>query len=191
MTTAKPISFAEPERLSEIFDSENREEWQNTSHILRTLNLRKETVIADVGAGTGYFTQLFSRQVTNGKVYAIDNEPNMVAYMNRRFEGSPTDRIEVLQSTSTDPCLPAGVDVVFLANVYRFIRARDEFLARLYEQTNSDTTIVFVDFRGANARVSPQTARKEVEKAGFEVKAMDSEGCPDHYIMTFSKPAAM
>ena len=191
MTTPKQISFAEPERLSEIFDSDNREEWQNTSHILRALDLKDDAIIADVGAGTGYFTEQFAKQLPNGKVYAIDNEANMVAYMNRRFGNTEFTNIHIHQSTSIDPCLPKGVDVVFLANVYRFIRERDTFLANLYEQTTANTSIVFVDFRGEHARVSPQTASEEVIKAGFEINTMDTEGCPDHYIMTFSKPAAV
>ncbi|AMO54943.1 methyltransferase type 11 [Endozoicomonas montiporae] len=180
MTQPKPISFAEPERLSEIFDSDNREEWQNTSHILKTLGLQEPMIIADVGAGTGYFTRLFAERVN--KVYAIDNEPGMVAYMEKRFNNSSFSNIEIRQSSATNPCLPQQVDIVFLANVYRFIKERDTFLSTLYEQTTVDTTIVFVDFRGAHARVSPETATKEVKQAGFEIQAMDSEGCPDHYI---------
>ena len=182
----KKISFAEPERLSEIFDSENREEWQNTSFILETLGLKPNAVIADVGAGTGYFSNLFALQVTEGKVYAMDAELNMVGYMEDRFANGFTN-ITVLKSELDDPCIPEDTDVVFLANVYRFIQQRDEFLSRMLQQVDQKTEIVFVDFKGANARVSPQQAAQEVESAGFRVTSMDLENCPDHYVMKFCK----
>lgn len=74
----KSVSFADPEKCSEIFDSENRVEWQNTPHVLNSLVLSEDTSIADVGAGTGYFASQFSRLVPRGKVYALDTEANMV-----------------------------------------------------------------------------------------------------------------
>ncbi|WP_192457460.1 class I SAM-dependent methyltransferase [Musicola keenii] len=187
MISTAPISFSEAERLSQIFDADNREEWQKTSHILRVLNLRPDSVIADVGAGTGYFSSLFAEQLTAGTVYALDTEPNMVSYMERRFAMEARANIRVGLSLHTDPCLPAGLDVVFMANVYRFIREREAFLAQLYRQIDAATRVVFVDFKGSQSRVGPQQAQAEVVAAGFVVDEMDLEGCPDHYILQFRK----
>lgn len=177
------ISFAEPERLTLIFDAENREEWQHTSHILDCLALNKSLTIADIGAGTGYFSNLFVEQAN--KVFAIDCEPNMVNYLQNRFVDSAINNIEVIQSSFTDPCVPAGVDVVFVANTYRFIHDRPTFLSNLASQVSAQTKLFFVDFKGENARVSPQMARQEVEDAGFTIVKMDMTGCPDHYVMQF------
>jgi ubiquinone/menaquinone biosynthesis C-methylase UbiE len=179
------ISFAEPERLKEIFDAEHREEWQKTSHIMRTLALRDDEIIADIGAGTGYFSNIFSRTITSGKVYAVDCEPNMVTYMQNRFSESGFAHLTVVQSELTDPCIPEGVETVFLANTYRFIQNRDAYLQKMREQTRPGTRFVFVDFKGSHARVSPQMAIDEVQQAGFEVQSFDTDGCPDHYILTF------
>ena len=144
-------------------------------------------VIADVGAGTGYFSSQFSDLVGSGKVYALDTESNMVSYMDNRFAEEQKDNIQTGLSQHTDPCLPEGLDVVFLANVYRFIRERDVFLANMFKQVDENTQLVFVDFRGSNARVTPQQAVNEVTEAGFEVQDMDITGCPDHYILRFRK----
>ncbi|MEC5317743.1 class I SAM-dependent methyltransferase [Brenneria populi subsp. brevivirga] len=186
MIKPEPIAFSEAERLSRIFDAENREEWQRTSHILRVLDLRPQTAIADVGAGTGYFSRLFADRAPEGRVYALDAEPNMVAFMQRRFANEARANIEVRQSRHDDPCLPPGLDVVFLANVYRFIRERRPFLARLRQQVDADTRLMFVDLKHAQAQVSPQQAAAEVEAAGFRVASLDLTGCPDHYILQFA-----
>ncbi|MFK0570914.1 class I SAM-dependent methyltransferase [Endozoicomonas sp.] len=190
MIQPKPISFSEAERLSVIFDSENREEWQGTSHILNTLNLRPDMVVADVGAGTGYFTHLFSELLPEGMVYALDPEPNMISYMEKRFADGGQTNIQPRVSEHLDPRLPAGLDVVFLANVYRFIKQREMFLANLYKQVSHGTLIMFVDFRGSHARVSPHQAMNEVTQSGFVIEDMDINGCPDHYILRFRKPLA-
>lgn len=180
------ISFSEPERLKEIFDGENREEWQKTSHILSSLSLKDEDVIADVGAGTGYFSNLFSPLVNSGKVYAIDCEPNMVSYMKNRFAEPQFSNVSVRQSLRDDPLIPNDVDVVFLANAYRFMTERVEFLRKAREQAGKGTRFVIVDYKGANARVSPQQAIIEAEDAGFNILHFDDTGCPDHYILTFT-----
>ncbi|MFC3024870.1 class I SAM-dependent methyltransferase [Vibrio zhugei] len=179
------ISFSEPERLKEVFDSENREEWQRTSHITRCLDLKDNETIADVGAGTGYFSSIFSQIVKNGQVYSIDSEPNMVAYMQNRFSDEVFDNIQVVLSQPDNPCIPLGVDIVFMANTYRFIPERVAFLQKMRSQTVLNTKFVIVDFKGSNARVSPQLAIEEVGEAGFEVMDFDADGCPDHYILTF------
>ena len=181
------ISFSDPERLKEIFDGENREEWQKTSYIMKHLQLNSNTVIADVGAGTGYFSDLFSQTLSDGKVYAIDCEPNMVTYLKSRFSNSRLNNVDIIQSKSEDPCIPRDVDMVFIANTYRFINDRSAFLGNLFQQVESNTRLVFVDFKGSHARVSPDMAINEVQQAGFEIINLDITGCPDHYILTFRK----
>ena len=180
------ISFSEPERLKEIFDGENREEWQKPSHILQTLALKPSDMIADVGAGTGYFSNLFSSQVGSGKVFAIDCEANMVSYMRERFSEPKYANVEVHQSYKDDPCIPSEANIVFLANTYRFITGRVDFLAKAKQQVVKGTRFVIVDFKGSNARVSPQQVIVEVEQAGFRTVDFDDTGCPDHYILTFT-----
>jgi len=187
MIQVAPISFAEAERLSLVFDADDREQWQKTSLILEALDLQPGMVIADVGAGTGYFSSLFSDRLPEGQVHALDTEPNMLSHMANRFAQEGRCNIILSQSRHDDPCLPPGLDLVFLANVYRFIQARETFLANLYQQIEDSTRVVFVDFKGEQARVSPQQAVNEVTAAGFVVERMDIHACPDHYILQFRK----
>jgi len=181
------ISFANPEKLTEIFDGENREEWQKTSYIINKLELTPNTVIADVGAGTGYFSNIFSQHLGNGKIYSIDCEPNMVSYLKNRFSDDSFSHVNIIHSLFADPCIPSDVDMVFVANTYRFITDRCTFLNNLFQQVKTQTRLVLVDFKGSHARVSPNKALEEVQQAGFEILNFDLTGCPDHYILTCQK----
>lgn len=183
------VSFAEPTRLSFIFDAEDREQWQKSSAILQRMALQPEMVVADIGAGTGYFSRLFALTLSGGRVHAIDCEPNMVAHMQQRFAREGLANVSVHLSRVCDPCLPEIPDWVFLANVYRFIQEREVFLRRLLAQMGQQTRGLLVDFKGAQAAVSPTQARAEVQQAGFVVDELDLQTCPDHYLLHFHKPA--
>ena len=183
------VSFAEPARLSFIFDAEDREQWQKSWAILQRMALQPEMVVADIGAGTGYFSQLFALTLSGGRVHAIDCEPNMVAHMQQRFAREGLANVSVHLSRVCDPCLPEIPDWVFLANVYRFIQEREVFLRRLLAQMGQQTRGLLVDFKGAQAAVSPTQARAEVQQAGFVVDELDLQTCPDHYLLHFHKPA--
>jgi len=179
------ISFSEPERLKEIFDSEHREEWQKTSHIIQSIGIKKDTIIADVGAGTGYFSNIFYQYIKTGKIYSIDSEPNMVTYMKDRFSSDQFERLNVIQSTPDNPCIPSDVDIVFIANAYRFIEDRENFLHKMKSQINAKTICVIVDLKGERARVTSDMTIDEISKAGFKIENVDFQGCPDHFILTF------
>ena len=183
------VSFAEPARLSFIFDAEDREQWQKSSAILQRMALQPEMVVADIGAGTGYFSRLFALTLSCGRVHAIDCEPNMVAHMQQRFAREGLANVSVHLSLVCDPCLPEIPDWVFLANVYRFIQEREVFLRRLLAQMGQQTRGLWVDCKGAQAAVSPTQARAEVQQAGFVVDELDLQTCPDHYLLHFHKPA--
>ncbi len=177
------VSFAEPEKLALIFDGDNRQEWQRTDYIMQHLAIAPDEVIADVGAGTGYFSAQFIRHSKAGKVYAIDLEPNMQAYLAKRFTGEP--RVQVRGCAADNPQLPEDVDSVFIANSYRFMAQRPRFLAHLAAQLAPSARVVIVDYKGSNARVSPEMAIAEVIAAGFEIYHFDRDGCPDHYLLSF------
>lgn len=177
------VSFAEPEKLTLIFDSDQRQSWQNTSHIIDYLSIKSGEVIADLGAGTGYFCHQFLNHTPAAKIYALDVEPNMCSYLQQRFADEP--KVICAASEPQDPQLPGDVDLVFMANTYRFITERQTFLTRLGEQLPIHARVVIVDFKGAQGRVPPEEVLKEVINAGFEIYHYERDTCPDHYLLSF------
>lgn len=182
------VSFAEPERLSVIFDSPQREEWQKSRQIIARLGLTPTMRIADVGAGTGYFSRQFAALLPKGRVYAIDSEPNMVAHMRRRFADEQIGNIEVRLSEPDHPALPADLDWVFLANVYRFIPQRQAFLAQIFAGMPSGARLMLVDLATIHAHPSPDQVIDELKAAGFELRELDMHTCPTHYLLQARKP---
>lgn len=186
MTQMTFTPFAQAEKLSQIFDSETREQWQGTAHILAKLALTPNQRIADIGAGTGYFSALFANALPQGHVYALDTEPNMVAFMRERFTKARYSNVTVAQSGPINPCLPEHLDVIFMANVYRFIQDRGAFLHALHQQSEPHARIVFIDLKQSQ-RLCAQDVEQEVMAAGFLIEELDMTGCPDHYILSFRK----
>ena len=83
----------------EWLERKEREMEENTTQLLKNLALQPGTVIADIGAGSGYHSTLLSKMVGNGKVYAVDVEPEMIAYMKDRIKLEGYKNIIPLLST--------------------------------------------------------------------------------------------
>src|SRR5262244_4013031 len=98
-----------PERIEE----------EKPDQVVEEMKLKSTDVVADVGAGTGYFTFRFAPRVKEGKVYAVDLQPEMLDIIERRKKELKAENVIALRSTETDVKLPAdSIDVVFFADVY-------------------------------------------------------------------------
>jgi len=102
------------------FESADRESYQMTPEIMEVLALRPGMAVADVGAGTGYFTRELARLVApGGKVYAVDVVQEFLAELDRRAADAGIDNIETILGKVDDPMLPpASVDLVFAGDAY-------------------------------------------------------------------------
>ena len=111
------------------------EQPEKVEAILDVLNLQAGSVIADVGAGSGFFTWLFSREVgKQGKVFAVDIDPGAIEYLRRRRESSPPpfDNITIIQSRLDDVLLPPhSLDWAFLCEAHFYVHPSHESMACL------------------------------------------------------------
>src|SRR2546423_12131521 len=97
-----------------------REKEERSSLLLKSLRLKPGEVLADVGAGSGYFTfPLAERVGPDGKVYAVDIQPEMLALIRQRMKARKVTNVVPVKGTETDPKLPdAAVDLILLVDVY-------------------------------------------------------------------------
>lgn len=77
-------AFSDAERWARIFEDPARDAWQKPDEVVQALRLAPDAVVADIGAGTGYFAARLARAVPNGRVFAVDIEPDMVRYLTER-----------------------------------------------------------------------------------------------------------
>ena len=129
--------------------------------------------IADIGAGSGYHSTLLSKMVGNGKVYAVDVEREMIAYLNERIKREGKKNIIPVLGTEKKVSLPANsMDMMLLVDVYHEFSYPYEMALSMLEALKPGGKLVLVEFRAEDPNVpikaihkmSQQQAVKEFKK---------------------------
>lgn len=170
-----------------VFEDPKRDAWQQPDAVVAALPIRsKNGVIADIGAGSGYFTRRLAMRVPEGRVFAVDVDTEFEDYLLSNREAWGTPNIETHLAHYDDPMLPkASLDLVFTANTYAFIRDRVDYFSKVRAALKPDGRLAVIEFRpDANApsdiapapqhRVSVETAKAELAEAGFEVESEET-----------------
>lgn len=153
-----------------------RDEWQQPEAVLRTLALPETAVVADIGAGGGYFTERFSRALPQGRVFATDVQEGMIERLEARVRERSLTNVEVVRAPFDDPGLPARCcDLVFFSSVYKEIDGREAYLRRVRSLLRPGGRVAVLEFRpGAPGggppeamRLAPETIVAELAAAGF------------------------
>ena len=124
-------SFHNAQHWAQVFDDPARDAWQKPHEVIQALALPADARVADLGAGTGYFSARLARMVPGGVVYAADLEPDMVRYLGDRAKREDLKNLVPVQSAADDARLPEKVDLVLLVDVYHHIDHRREYFRRL------------------------------------------------------------
>jgi predicted methyltransferase len=184
-------AFHGAEHWAKVFDDPARDAWQKPHEVIQALQLKPDAVVADIGAGTGYFSMRLAHNVPRGKVYAVDAEPDMVAHLKRRAEEAKLANVQAVQATAESPQLPEKVDVVLLVDVYHHIDNRARYFSRLRESLKPGGRLAIVDFRmdapmGPEkiGRVSPDVVKRELKAAGYTLAA-EHDFLPNQYYLVF------
>jgi FkbM family methyltransferase len=176
-------------------ERDERDIEENTSLLLKNLAVEPGMVIADVGAGSGYHSALLSKMVGNGKVFAVDVEPEMIAYLNKRIKQEKLSRIVAVLSTEQKLSITENtVDMVLLVDVYHEFSYPYEMALSMLSALKPGGKLVLVEFRSEDPKVPIKTihkmslvqAIKEFKAAGFKfVKNIDN--LPWQHCMVFIK----
>jgi SAM-dependent methyltransferase len=190
--------FEDPERWARIFDDPKRDSWQKPEEVVEFLGVKEGAVVADLGAGTGYFTVRLARAVgSTGKVYAVDIEPSLVRYLAERARKENLPQVVPVLAEPDDPKLPdRSVGLVLVCDTWHHIGDRVRYLGRLRRALAPGGKVAIVDFREGELPVGPppkeKLTRKEIlaefAEAGWTL-AGEYGGLPYQYVLVFAPPA--
>lgn len=178
--------------VSEHEDRE-RNKWQKPGLVIDKLGKTQNKVIADIGAGTGYFT--FPLAEVSEKVIAIDIESAFLDYiedLKLDYPRQVSESIETRLTVENDPMLKKNeVDAVLMVNVYPYLNNRIEYLEKVKEGLKENGIILIVDFKKGGIPIGPEeelkisadTVAAELRKAGFEVEEKDEKSLDYQYII--------
>jgi len=162
----------------------SRDEWQKPDLVVDSLGLKLGDEVADLGAGSGYFTIRLAREVgATGKVYAVDLDPKLLEFIERRAKEEQLDNIQTILADPNDPKLGSNsVDLIFICDVLHHINDRARYYPLLSRALRPSGRLVNIDFHKRKLPVGPPEEMKidrkemikEVEPAGFNlVKEFD------------------
>jgi cyclopropane fatty-acyl-phospholipid synthase-like methyltransferase len=144
----------------------DREQWQKVPEIFAAMRLSAGSRVADLGAGSGFFTVRLARAVgTGGRVFAVDINPNIVRDLRERAAREGLAQVEVIAGTDADPRLPAPLDAVLIVNAYHEMDDHQAILDRIRQALTLEGRLVIVE---PIARAREKTARAE-QRANHEI----------------------
>lgn len=186
------------EHMVADFESQDRVIWQKPDMVIALLGDLTGKTVADIGAGTGYFS--FRLIPKAGKVIAVDIDPRFIAFMDSvrvQLNEAMRDRFETRLAQPNDPMLaPGEVDAVVVVNTYGYIEDKLDYMSKLYQSLSPGGLILIIDFKKIPLPFGPEDAYKvsarqvgdDLESVGFQVARLDNESLDYQYIMLAKKP---
>ena len=184
----------DPKAYIAMLDDPKRDAYQKPHEVITALKLKKGEVIADIGAGSGYFTLRLAHHLGKaGRVYAVDVNPDMIVHVNRRIRDLKLKNVVALLAAPDDPLLAdASIDRFFICDTWHHIENHDRYLALLKKMLKPGGQVVMIDFKKAQTPVGPplemridrDDLEKEMEKNGFRLAA-EHTFLPYQYFLIF------
>src|SRR5580692_6603989 len=158
-----------------IFDSPGRDERLQINRVMGILEIAPGKTVADIGAGSGWFTVRAARRVTaSGTVYAVDINPEATRYIDKRAQKEGLHNVKTILSKSDDPQLPANqIDSVLLLKTYHEVDKPVVLLQNLRASLRPGAKVGIIDRNGngENHGVAPDIVIKEASEAGYVLRS--------------------
>lgn len=184
-----------PEDLSEL-EQPDRDEWQRPDKIMDVLGIGEASVVADLGAGSGWFTiKLAGRVGPNGMVYAEDIQRPMIQAIKIRVDRLGLKNVTTVLGEDTDPLIPVPVDAVLICDAYHEMEQPVSLLRNMAAKLKPAGLIGIVDFTKDGGgpgpemddRVDPEAVIRDAQKAGLVLRSRETF-LKYQYMLVFEKP---
>ena len=185
---------SDPKSYIGALEDPKRDAYQKPQEVMTALGLKPGEIIADIGAGSGYFTFRLAHHVGDkGKVYAVDVSPDMILYINRRIRDLKLNNVVSILADPDDPLLPdRSVNRFFFSESWHHIENQKKYLSLMKRMLKPGGEIVMIDFHKRDLPVGPplqmKIARedliKQMESNGFRL-AKEHNFLPYQYFLAF------
>lgn len=164
--------------------------------VVDALNLAPTDIVADIGAGTGYFSFRISPRVPQGQVFAVDVQPQMLDILSFLKQENQAENLEPILGSETDPHLPEKVDLALMVDAYHEFAYPQEMMQGIVKALKPGGRVVLVEYRGENPlvpikglhKMTQRQVRKEMQAVGLVWQTTQSF-LPQQHVMIFQKPA--
>jgi ubiquinone/menaquinone biosynthesis C-methylase UbiE len=173
-----------------------REDEEAPARALQIIGIQSGSTVADIGAGSGYFTLRMARLVgPTGKVYANDIQQGMLDIIRKRLTEERITNVTLVLGETADPKLPpSSIDMALMVDVYHEVQEPQAMLRRIREALKPDGRLVLLEYRKDDPtipiipshKMSVEEARLEVEHEGFTLASVIEE-LPRQHILVFRK----
>jgi SAM-dependent methyltransferase len=180
-----------------LLEGPDRDLWQLPDQIMDSVGIAERSVVADIGAGGGWFTIRLARRVgAGGVVYAEDIQPQMLEATMRRVAREGLGNVRRVLGTAEDPRLPAGVlDAVLIVDTYHELDNPDAMLRNIAKALKPQGRVGIVDFKRdglgpgppLEERVDPDQIVRDAETAGLRLVRRETF-LPYQFMLVFSRP---
>lgn len=183
--------FENADQWTAEFDNPERDAWQQPSAVVAAMAIEPGMIVADIGAGTGYFEPYLSRAVgAAGQVLAMDVEQDMVRYLKERAGREKLSNVQATLVAGDDPRLaPGSVDRILIVDTWHHIPERTGYAQKLRTGLKAGGRIFVVDFTAEaqhgpppRHRIPPEQVVEELQASGLAAEVLP-ESLPEQYIV--------
>ena len=188
--------FGDVDRWAKVFDDPARDAWQRPDEVVSLLEVGPGLIVADLGAGTGYFERRLSHQVgAAGKVLALDVEPALIAYLEERGRREAWRGVEARLVPVDDPQLgEARIDRILIVDTWHHLGDRAGYARKLAFALRAGGKLAVVDFTPeapmgppAAMRIAAEQVVAELTAAGLQA-TIAREDLPHQYVVLAVRP---
>ena len=176
-------------------DRKDRQKEENSNLAIEKMNLSPTSVVADIGAGTGYYTFKIAERVPQGKVYAVEIQDELISYLNNEKKELGAANVEVIKGDVKSPHLPdSSIDLAILIDVYHELEYPKEMMHNISKALKSNGKILLLEYRAEDPKIpilplhkmSIDQTNKEMEANGFKLTD-DGEFLPIQHFLLYQK----
>jgi len=176
-------------------DRNNRQQEENSQLTINHIKLNDTGSIADVGAGTGYYTFKLAKKFPHAKIYAVEIQDEMIATLNKRKEEKKASNVEVIKGDTLSPNLPLNsLDLIIMVDVYHELEYPREMISAIKKSLKKDGKLLLIEYKAEDPGVAIRPlhkmtvaqVNKEMTAAGFTM-IEDGEFLPIQHFLLFKK----